>query len=428
MKQWFKLYSNILYLYFTDSFYQLPESAKRAVSPTNLVMRLLKIKGYTVVRLFGNLFKSVEQPEKLKGKIWLYVVSQNNGDSLSFLADALPDAVLVAGQNKSLGKYNYSVARISLRRKILYYYKFVPLLLRFAKYKSKNTYRFFDILFDAVGFYEVYLNKLEYYSPKCIVFANDHNPDARAMLLAAKKAGIKTVYIQHASVSPNFPPLEFDLNLLEGEDSLNKYKRCGSINGKVDLIGMPKADAYVAHRNQSNVIRTIGIGSNLMDHTSELEALVNRITAALPEVHLVVRPHPRDQRDFNFLKQISPLVSISPSLTEAAFDYLRKIDVQISANSGIHLEAVLLNVWSIYFNLNPKEQLQDYYGFVENGLVDAVATTEALLLLLQQHLQNRPSVYLRAKYYNATIGTAKDGKSSELAIELIKGFMLQNQL
>ncbi|TXK44873.1 hypothetical protein FVR03_13025 [Pontibacter qinzhouensis] len=424
MKQWFGLYQNILTLFFKSSFYQLPESAKNAVSPTQWWLRLLKIAGYTLLRLIGNLFKRVEEPTALTGKVWLYVVSQNNCDSLKFIAQAMPEAVLVAGQSKELGTYNGLAQRLSLRRKVLYYYKFFPLLLLFLFRKPNITLRFFDVLYDAVGFYEVYLQKLQKYKPRCVVFANDHNPDARAMLLAAKKLSIQTIYIQHASVSPNFPPLQFDLSLLEGQDSWEKYKQCGPITGKVELVGMPKADAFVPFRNHNKSIGTIGIGSNLMDNTEELEQLVKSITMRFQQVQVIVRPHPRDTRNFASLQLLSPQVSLSSARTESTFDYLRRIDVQISANSGIHLEAVLLNVWSIFFNLNQEEQLHDYYGFIEKGLVESATNTNELLLLLQQHLTNKPDVYLRAKYFNATVATAYDGKSSELALKYIKDFIL----
>ncbi|WP_242918144.1 hypothetical protein [Pontibacter liquoris] len=423
MNAWYNRYRNILHLHFSEGFYQLPESAKNAVSPTSPFKRVLKMAGYTVVRLLGNLFQQVEHPDKLKGEVWLYVVSQNNYDSLTFVQQGLPEAVFVAGQNKEIGKYNPVVERLSLRRKLLYYYRFIPLYFQFLKYKPHITKRFPDILFDAVGFYEVYLRKLRKYKPQAIVFANDHNPDARAMLLAAKALGIKTIYVQHASVSTIFPPLLFDLSLLEGQDSLDKYKACGPVAGLVEFIGMPKADAFVPYRNQHRTIRTIGIGGNLMDLMPETEQLVRTLAEGFPQVSLILRPHPRDKRDFTFLLTLFPNISLSSAAQEHTFDYLRKLDVQISGNSGIHLEAVLLNVWSIFYNFNPHEKLHDYYGFVQHGLIDTVQDPDSLALLLEQHLSQKPEVYLRAQYYNATVGTAYDGRSGELALRFIKEFI-----
>jgi hypothetical protein len=423
MKHWYALYSNILYLHFTKQFYSLPQSAKNAASPHNPLLRFLRVAGYTFVRLIGNLFQDVEKPQHLQGKVWLYVVSQNNYDSLHFLQHSLPDAVFVAGQSKNIGKYNSKVERISLRRKILYYYKFPGLLFQFLKYKRKSTLRFYDLLYDAIGFYEVYHQKLKQYKPAAVIFANDHNADARAMLLAATALGIKTIYIQHSSVSSFFPPLEFDLNLLEGQDSLEKYSQCGPVQGRVELIGMPKADVYVPFRNKSNTIRTIGIGCNLMDLTEELEKLIHTLVSCLPELSIIVRPHPRDKRDFTFLKKIAPRIEFSHGSNESVFDYLRHLDVQISGNSGIHLEAVLLNVWSIYFNFNASENLHDYYGFVKQGLADEATSELQLCHMLQERLEVKPHVYERAKYYNATVGTTYDGRSSEIAITLIKSYL-----
>ncbi|PRY14426.1 hypothetical protein CLV24_104239 [Pontibacter ummariensis] len=425
MKDTLALYRNILYRPYLDAFYNLPESVKSMISPRKPLFRFFRMAGYTFLRLIGNLFETVEHPEKLKGKVWLYVVSQNNYDSLKFIADTLPETVLVAGQNKDIGKYHNVVERISLRRKILYYYKFPYLLFQFLKRRPEITLRFVDVLYDAVGFYEVYHQKLQQFKPAAIVFANDHNPDARAMLLAAKALGIKTAYVQHASVSTTFPPLQFDLSLLEGQDSLDKYIECGPITGEVKLIGMPKADAFVSARNRNRTIRTIGIGASLLDLIEELEKLTRKLSNCLPEVRIIVRPHPRDKRDFTYLQSIAPTVSISDSSKEPTFEYLQHLDVMISSNSSVHLEAVLMNVWSIYYNFNSIEPLHDVYGYVAQGLVEAISTPEKLCDMLTARLQDKPDVFLRARYYNATVGTPYDGKSSELALQHIANFTSQ---
>ncbi|WP_347156602.1 hypothetical protein [Pontibacter chitinilyticus] len=424
MNEWYRLYSNILHLHFSTGYYQLPESAKNTISPTNPLKRFLKVAGYTVVRLFGNLLQRVEQPTKLQGAVWLYVVSQNNYDSLQLVQEGIPDAVFVAGQNKEIGRYNSTVKRLSLRRKVFYYYKFLPLYFRFLKQKPHTTLRFYDILYDAVGFYEVYRRKLRKYKPAAIVFANDHNADARAMLLAANSLGIKTIYIQHASVSPIFPPLHFGLSLLEGQDSLDKYKMCGPVQGHVELIGMPKADAFVHFRNQHNTIRTVGLGCNQLDDMAVIAQTLRQLTRDFPGISFILRPHPRDTRNFTSLQAISPQISLSLAAQEQTFAYLRKLDMQISGTSGIHLEAVLLNVWSVYYNFSTTQALHDYYGFITHGLVDSAADYAALAHLLQQHQQQKPDVYLRAQYYNATIGTPDEGHSSELAARLIKNFIV----
>jgi hypothetical protein len=426
MKDWYTLYRDLLYLHFSEGFYRLPESAKNAASPSSPFLRLLRMAGYTLVRLFGNLFRSVEQPQRLQGKVWLYVVSQNNYDSLHFLQEAIPAAVMVAGQSKAIGRYNRQVARLSLRKKLLYYYKFLPLFFQFLAHRKHSTLRFVDLLYDAVGFYEVYLQKLKKYRPQAIVFANDHNADARAMLLAAKKLGIKTVYVQHASVSNLFPPLAFDLNLLEGQDSLDKYKQCGPVNGRVEFIGMPKADKFVPLRNKRQHVQTLGIACNLMDRVKEVEQLLRHISRDFPKLRILLRPHPRDKRSYTFATAISPNVGFSDGRQQSVFEYLQSIDMLISGNSGIHLEAVLLNIWSVYFNFNPKEELHDYYGYVAKGLVEEATSYAKLKPLIAQGLAHKPEVYLRARYYNATVGTPYDGNSSGLACDFVRAMLSTN--
>ncbi|GGG27316.1 hypothetical protein [Pontibacter amylolyticus] len=427
MKNWYTLYSNILYLHFSEGFYLLPESAKNAASPSNPFLRVLRMAGYTLVRLLGNLFTSVEQPERLQGKVWLYVVSQNNYDSLHFLEAAIPEAVMVAGQSKAIGRYNQQVARLSLRKKLFYYYKFLPLFFRFLSHRKNSTLRFVDLLYDAVGFYEVYLQKLRKYRPQAIVFANDHNADARAMLLAAKELGISTVYVQHSSVSNLFPPLAFDLDLLEGQDSLDKYRQCGPVHGRVEFIGMPKADQFVPLRNRNHRVQTLGIACNLMDRVEEVEQLIRHISHDFPQLKILLRPHPRDKRSYTFATGISSNINLTNPRQQSVFEYLRELDMLVSGNSGIHLEAVLLNVWSVYFNFNPKEELHDYYGYVTHGLVEEAASYDTLKPLLEQGIQQKPEVYLRAKYYNATVGTEYDGRSGEKASALINSMLAESK-
>lgn len=423
MDKWYAVYSDLLYMHFSERFLQLPASAANTYSPTNPLLRLLRVLGYTLLRLVGNAFKKVEHPQKLHKKVWLYVVSQNNCDSLQFLQKDFPDTVFVAGQSKNIGKYNASVERISLRSKILYYYKFLPLFIKFFRHKMHHSLRFYDILYDAVGFYEIYYKKLKKYRPQAIVFANDHNADARAMLLAARHLDIKTIYIQHASVSTMFPPLSFDLNLLEGQDALDKYTQSGPIRGQVKLIGMPKADIFVPYRNNSKYIMAVGIGCNLLDEFKEVEKLLNILSEELPVLQILLRPHPRDNRNFAALTAISKGITLSDSRSVATFEYLQQIDVQISATSGIHLEAVLLNVWSIYYDLSPNQKIDDYYGYIKNGLVDVAETAKALTRLLRNNLNTKPNVIGRATYYNATVGTEYDGRSSKLAIKYITDYI-----
>ncbi|WP_240676150.1 CDP-glycerol glycerophosphotransferase family protein [Botryobacter ruber] len=417
------LYRKILHIRLTDTFAGLPPHALEPVSPNNPLKRLLKVLLYTGGRLVLNLFKVNKPIGHLQGKVWLYVVSQNNYDSLRFLAEALPDTAFVAGQNKNIGKYGKQVNRLSFRFKLLYYYKFPFVLWSLYKSHGRRALRFFDLVYDAIGFYEIYLRLLKQYRPAAIVFANDHNADARAMLYAAKAHSIPTIYIQHASVSTSFPPLEHDLSLLEGQDALDKYKQCGPIRGEVQFIGMPKADVYIQHRKAATPVRYLGICCNTIDSTQGIRAVVQLLTQKFPELQLTVRPHPRDTRDFSFLQALNPHIVLSDAKKENAFDFLLHQDLIIAGDSSIHLEAVMLNIPGIYYKFDKDVALNDYYGYAQQGLVEQANAAPELAALIQSYRQHRPDVYLRAQYYNATVGTANDGRSSELAITYIREYL-----
>jgi hypothetical protein len=417
------LYADILHLRFTDTFAGLPPQTLNAISRNRLGARLWQVILYTGGRLVANLFLPGKRNEDISGKIWLYVVSKNNYESLQFIREHLPQAVFIAGQNKQIGIYNQQVNRLSTRWKILYYYKFPLLLAGLYRLKGARALRFFDLVFTATGYYELSLRHLRRYRPRAIVFANDHNTDPRALLLAAKALQIPTAYIQHASVSTSFPPLAFDLNLLEGQDALDKYRACGPITGEVRFIGMPKADAFLREKNLHPTIRRIGICTNTMDELEAIRVLLVVLREHFPDWVISLRPHPSDRRDFSFIETIQGPVHLSDSKTEPAFAFLQNQDALVAADSSIHLEATMLNILSIYYRFGKSKFKYDYYGYVENNLVEAAPDLPALLTLLKCYSCCRPQVYHKARYYNAVVGTDLEGKSHQLAIGYLQEFL-----
>ncbi|RYU82497.1 hypothetical protein EWM57_04245 [Hymenobacter persicinus] len=405
---------------FTDLFSSLPEPILDPISPTSPWRRLLKVLGYAVVRLVGNVFRLIQNPEQLRGAVWLYVVSQNNYEALQFIREARPDSVLVAGQSKEIGRYNAVVNRLSLRRKLLYYWQFPLVLAALLRTEGRRAWRFFDLIFNAVGYYEVYGRALRHYRPRAIIFANDHNDDSRALLLAARACGVPTAYVQHASVSTNFPPLSFDLSLLEGQDALDKYRQCGPVLGRVELVGMPKADAFLAQKNQHPTVQRVGMACNVLDATDAIAAAVDHLLGTFPDLNFTFRAHPSDRRDFTFLRRKHPQLRFSDARRQNVFEFLREQDALIAADTSTHLEATLLNVVSIYYRFGAHAIADDYYGYVAHGLVDRAHSLPELTALLRQYQQHKPAdQYRRAAYYNATLGTPDEGHSQRRALRLL---------
>ncbi|GGG42007.1 hypothetical protein [Hymenobacter glacieicola] len=415
---------DILQLRFTDLFASLPAHMLEPISPASPWKRLAKVLGYAGLRLVGNLFRPIRNPEQLRGAVWLYVVSQNNYDSLHFLREALPGSVLVAGQSKQIGRYNGQVNRLSLRRKLLYYGQFPGAYFGLQRTEGKRAWRFFDLIFNAVGYYEVYCRALRHYQPRAIVFANDHNDDARALLLAARACGVPTAYMQHASVSTNFPPLGFDFSLLEGQDALDKYRQCGPVAGRVELVGMPKADAFLARKNQRPNVRRVAVAINTLDETEAVAATLAHLLQEFPDLTFTFRPHPGDRRDFSFLRQQHPQLQFSDARQQSVFEFLAEHDALVAADTSTHLEATLLNLASIYFRFGSHGVAEDYYGYAARGLVERAHTLPELSAALRRYQQHKPAdLYRRAAYYNATLGTPDEGHSQERAVRLLREWL-----
>ncbi|GAB3295615.1 glycosyltransferase family protein [Hymenobacter tenuis] len=417
---------DILQLRFTDLFASLPAHMLESISPASPWKRTAKVAGYAGLRLLGNVFRKVRNPEQLQGKVWLYVVSQNNYDALHFIREARPDTVLVAGQSKQIGRYNGVVNRLSLRRKLLYYGQFPRVYAGLKRTEGGKAWRFFDLIFNAIGYYEVYCRALRHYQPRAIIFANDHNDDSRALLLAARSCGVPTAYVQHASVSTAFPPLGFDLSLLEGQDSLDKYQQCGPVAGRTELVGMPKADAFLTRKNQQPRVQRVAIACNALDETQAIAAAIEYLLREFPDLSFTFRPHPGDPRDFSFLRAQHPRLQFSDARQQNVFEFLMEHDALIAADTSTHLEATLLNLASIYFRFGVHSMAFDYYGYVAHGLVEQAGTLPELAALVRRYQQHKPTdLYQRAAYYNATLGTPDEGHSQQRTLRLLDNWLTE---
>jgi hypothetical protein len=361
------------------------------------------------VLLGGKVWLGKENPAD---KVWLMVGTLNNLHSLQVFQENLPDTIWVATSKE--GARLTKGGRISLHRSFWYWYTKPALLLGLFRLFGSMVWRRSEEWTYALGIYEAAIGVLRKHKPKALLFANDHAPEMRALLFAAKKLGIPTVYIQHASVSTLFPPLRYDLNLLEGQDAWDKYKQCGPVEGEVKLIGMPKFDQYHTDRKPSTSIKRIGICGTLFDDDRRIANFIQALAKALPEMALAFRPHPRDDRHY----PLPPQVRMSSAREESIFSFLKNQDVLIAGDTSTHLEAVLLNMPSLYVPFT--DQLSDYYGFAEKGLVENIGHVEAAVAWIQEHQSQTPTVYTRAQYYNAVVGTPQEGGSGLLAVEAVR--------
>jgi hypothetical protein len=277
----------------------------------------------------------------------------------------------------------------------------IPLLYWLFK---KNRLKFFIHYYDVLGMYEESLRLLKKYRPNKLVFACDHVPIQVALKNAAETLGINTYYFQHASVAKHFPPLNFTVSFLDGQDAFDKYLKIGTIKGQVELIGNIKSRSKSGILNTSTSVKKVGIAINRTNKISDMIQLVDIIKDNCPNVKFILRNHPADRRSIDVTSQD---YLVSNPKEETTLQFFNQIDLLIAGNSGIHLEAVMLNIVSVYSGgLEPN--MWDSYGFIKNGLIESASSMEALIEIINKESIQKSNVVSRAAYYDEYINSNCD--------------------
>jgi len=416
-------YNDLLTIYLSDLVATFPDVAKRNLYGTTLSSKLYKV--------FEALFKyslnfikwclNIDQvkEETIAKKNWLYILGTNNYNTVEFLQNDINDAVFIT-------PYDYKNPKATIHKvvfplRIFHLFKnltsFFPLINDKSRPANKRAW---DTVFKSLGTVESAKWLLEKYKPSNIIFANDHTLEPRALLLAAKQLGIPTFYIQHACVRDDFPPLKFDHNLLEGPCAKDIYETIGPISGAIKLIGIPRMDQYIKSKNTADRVRRIGICSNLLDDIEEIEKIIQNICSIFPEVAVSYRPHPSDKRTLNIP---ADQISYSNSNKEIASDFLQRQDLIIAADTSIHYEAVMLNVYSVYYRFGDESRKGDLYLFCKNGISVPAVDVNEVIKIVTPLTKSKADVYTKAMYYNAALGNEMEGNSAKTAGEYIKNII-----
>src|SRR5690606_28654239 len=243
--------------------------------------------------------------------------------------------------------------------------------------------------------------------------ANDHTMQTRVFAHAASQLAVPTAYMQHASVTSNFPPLAFDLAFLDGLDAAQKYDQPGSSACRAFLTGIPKADAARGRARDRDTLQRVGVCVNVLDPVDRVVGFIASLRAEAPHLTVILRPHPSDERPWG---AAMPETEFSDAKAEPSFAFLDKVDAVITGPSNIVLEAALVGVRSVYVDFGGLGI--DHYGFLARGLCQrADSAAEALALL--HPARESPAFAGALRAYCATVGTSYDGRSAELVEELL---------
>jgi hypothetical protein len=363
----------------------------------------------------------------LKPRLWLppkeqiifFFQTKNNYNTIKSIQEITPNSVLLRTTPKKWSKgyiFPTGVAYIVAL-------PFLPLALYHlirSKNKKRDTMRAcFKKYWRSYGLIIVFELYLHFLSPKALILSNDHSREHIIISLICKKNKIPVFFIPHGifwgkTLQEN--PMFFDYALVAGEAQKLKIKRILP-DSKLYVIGRPLSDSSLKKFNKSNELKNIGICVNLIDNLTNIEKLIDILKQNL-KLGITLRAHPDLQNSVDIKKIVSAhKIESSNSLRETPTEFLEKVDGIIAGCSGILLDAAEMNVYPIFYDSS--KHYDDFNGFVKNGLAHFAATPEDCVKQLKELSIKKPDVRINAKYYNGTIETENDGKSSELAKRII---------
>ncbi|MBU1858302.1 MAG: hypothetical protein KKC28_15090 [Verrucomicrobia bacterium] len=354
----------------------------------------------------------------LPGGFVFFALSKNEIDSLKPVSARMPTAYLT-GSNEApfpfpfVWAYTLSCAYLPL---------VVNHFLKAKGYKKKSFGYIFDHYWLSYGLYITARMWFQRQRPRAVVLANHLYTYHRVLYKAARDEHIPAFYLQHASIPAIISPLQSDYALLEGRVALSRLAHAGMTPVRIFLIGMPKFDAYLRHINVQARVHSIGVCTNDLGPLLRTEQLLAQIRQEFTILPLILRPHNADLRVSEWQDLAGKYgVEFSDSRLELSFDFLRRVDSVIAGDSGILLEAALMDVLPLYYDFT--ERKLDWYGFQHYGLVEYFSEPQQVCRCIEELSRNKPSVRAKAKLYCATVGTRHDGHSGELAATLIQSLV-----
>lgn len=302
--------------------------------------------------------------------------------------------------------------RLSLRYapQLFMWYYTLPTYQR-EVYRSRY-YNYYKIL----GQYRHWLKAFKKSNAKYYIAANDHSGLSQIGFVAARDAGLKTIYIQHAAVSDLFPPLMVDYALLDGQDAKQKYLNAGPTQADIHLIGTMKYDPYLQNPELNRPGNLIGvcIGTVANDIQKNIVLCQNLEQMKQPfclRFHPVVDAETRSAFTNNGWQASEPE-------KETALDFILRCHTIISGDSTILLEASVLKRRPLYFASDGIGQ--DYYGFLKASILDkAYFTVEEVTHALTQPF-DLDAHRQKAKFFCDTLYTPEEGHSTDRAIEILE--------
>lgn len=405
---------------------------------------ILQVAKFLLVLL--RLFRLKQQPElKCSAKFFVFADTANQINSLKQTLYSLgelgekPTVVvnqaLLDRANNAKGYILFQLTLMDTLRALFLFANRGVGLYRMVKRIHPVSVDWHFAKFCGVYMYLVYFYRtLSQTKPQFVITANDHNVPNRCMLAVAHYLGIKTVYMQHASVSNIFPALRVNYAFLDGQCALDTYRMCEPNQPctirdaplpKVILSGQKK-HLKRGGNNQTNVI---GVALNALDDSKAGIKFINALATSGLDIRLRWHPGQSSRDTIKYLTAFSGSVhvTLSDPRQESISEFMEKVGWLIAGNSSVHLEAALAGVMPIYYEFTPADQ-PDYYGYVKHGLAKSADTVKGVIDLLEKSRSNYSPDRSALRYYSASYFTEWDGREGELVALCLQNILHKNEL
>jgi len=334
-------------------------------------------------------------------------------------------------------KFTFKVIMTST---VLFFLRAFPLYLNLKKKgRKKEISWYFHKFCESYIYIPFFLQELEKIRPKLVVVSNDHTVQTRSLRLSAEILGIKTLYMQHASVSEIFPPLEFNYALLDGNAAFQIYKNCYQVNKKnykiseknvancqILLTGQKKS-VYIDNPQINYTGLKIGVATTKQDNFSYVKNLLKILLSM--KFKCIIRTHP--SQSLSFIRQLkdfirdNEMLSWSDSHEQSLVEYFLNLNALIASNTGIHLEGALAGLSTFYYEMSDNVYKSDYYGFVKNDIsenLDNNFSFETLTSSIKK-LENSKKRQAAIKNYSETFGSLWQNREGELSALIINNIL-----
>lgn len=359
---------------------------------------------------------------------WKYPFNNNHFDSLYF-------GISINNENalNNIRAYDRTYFCVLNKRKYPFIKAYLKSLLHVGDFvrviKNSSTYdkeiikaNFLDFIL-AYGNYGVCLEIIKQIQPKIVIIANDHSIENSCLIRACLDENVRVLYVQHASVTTNFPPLRVDYAFLDGKESYEKYFCIGQIFSTCFITGAVRFDG-IKTKALSSSLQVVGVAINQFDSIKKIESLVIKLKNN--GYRVVLRPHPA--MDLLYYQDFCLRLDLgfSNPRQEKSYDFLLRIDCLISNQSSIHLDASIVHCDSVCYNMSDSS-VEDYYGYTSKGLIKNFDDLDDLICALKSNSIKNSNNTDIVRYYNASTGTKYEGKIGLLIADFINDYVNKGQ-